>query len=107
MRQIIFENGDVLDVSETSNSVSASVEGLTFAEASALIQKYADHDWSSFDFKRVTERDEKVFHYENRKLDHFELFPANDAFTLRFAIAELTEAEIYKQALEIMMGGAE
>lgn len=100
MRQIIFSNGATKEVSEQSNHLNVTFENVTQEELLELLA--LDQSlWSSFTIRRTSERESMDFHYENHALDHVE-FRGRD---LCFLLRELTEAELNKQALDILLGG--
>ena len=101
MRQIIFANGDVLDISSRSNHLNVIFENVTqekLLELLAMDQSV----WSAFTIRRTTDRETMDFYYDGHALDHVE-FKNND---LCFLLREVTEAELNKQALDILLGGA-
>ncbi len=101
MRQIIFSNGDIKNISERSNHLRVIFENVASEDLMELLTMDTSI-WESFTIRRITERDTKDFPYENHVLDHVE-FRGND---VAFVLRERTDAEIYKEALDILIGGA-
>lgn len=100
MRQIIFANGDIEEISEKSNHLNVIFENVTQERLLELLA-LDPSVWASITIRRVGDRDTKDFHYDNLALDHVE-FKGND---LHFVLREVTEAELNKQALDILLGG--
>lgn len=101
MRQIIFANGDIMTISDTSNHYNLVFENVTQEQRDELLDMNPDV-WNSFTIRRTTEVDTKDFPYENHVLEHIEVRGSKVSVIL----CELTEADINKQALEILLGGA-
>ena len=101
MRQIIFSNGDVKTISEKSNHLNVVFENVT---QEGLLELLAMDPslWSSFTIRRVSGRETIDFFYDGHALDRVE-FKGHD---LCFLLREITQAELNKQALEILLGGA-
>ena len=100
MRQIIFSNGDILEVSDRSNHLCVIFEDVAQEDIMNFITMDASL-WESFTIRRTTERDTKDFPYENHTLDHIEL---KGTCNVLFFLRELTEGELAKQALDILLG---
>ena len=101
MRQIIFANGDEMEISEKSNHYNIIFENVSQEDLMDLLAINPEV-WHSFTIRRTTDVDTKEFPYENHALEHIELRGTDVAFILY----ELSEAELAKQALDILMGGA-
>ncbi len=102
MRQIIFTNGDTYEISEESNHYNVTFENVAQERIMDLLDMNPDM-WKAFTIRRTTEVDTKEFLYENHALEHIEVRGSN----ISFILYELSEADINKQALEILLGGAQ
>ena len=101
MRQIIFANGDTMTISDRSNHYNIIFENVTQELRDELFDMNPEV-WNSFTIRRTTEVDTKDFPYDNHVLEHIEVRGSEVSVIL----CELSEADINKQALEILMGGA-
>lgn len=101
MRQIIFSNGDLKEISEKSNHLNVIFENVTQEELLELLAMDQSL-WSSFTIRRISERETMDFYYDGHALSHVEFRNKDLCFLLR----EVTEAELNKQALDILLGGA-
>ena len=102
MRQIIFSNGDIKEISQSSNHLYIVFENVTQEELLTLLNMDKTL-WNNFTIRRTTSRDVKDFAYQNHNLDHIEFDNNNNVI---FLLYELTEDDLNKQALEILLGGA-
>lgn len=100
MRQIIFSNGDTYDISERSNHINVIFENVTQERLLELLSLDPSM-WTEFTIRRFADRETRDFHYDAHALDHVEFRGSSLCFVTR----EITEAELNKQALEIMLGG--
>lgn len=103
MRQIIFSNGDIVNISDRSNHLDIIYENVASENLLALLTMDKSI-WHSFTIRRITERDTKDFPYTDHVLDHYELDGNGD---VHFILRQRSEEEIYKEALDILMGGDE
>lgn len=94
MRQIIFSNGDVAEVSDKSTHLFIIYENVALGNLLALIT-LSPSVWDSFTMDGTL--------YNNQIFDHVEY---DGRSTVSFALRELTEADASRQALEILLGGA-
>lgn len=97
MRQVIFPNGDVAEVSEKSNHLYIIYENVAPEDPPALIT-LDPSVWNSFTIRRSNMGD---LNYESHVLDHVEY----DGKNVSFALREMTEEDENKAALEILLGG--
>ena len=101
MRQIIFANGDMKEIAERSHHLCIAFENVSQAELMELLA-LDQSVWTTFTIRRITDHDMMDFYYDGHALDHVE-FRNGDLF---FLLREITEAELNKQALNILLGGA-
>ena len=107
MRYIIFSNDEEVEITQSSNHNNVVIKCKTFDQAVNIAKKYSAYDWSYFTIRRVQLNDDRRFEYNNYILDHYRVENIASGPQVEFYPRLLSNEEIYKSALDILMGNEE
>ena len=105
MKYLIFSNDEEVLVSNDSNINGITIECETFDDAVDVARQYSAYDWSNFKIKRVESCYEKEYEYNNYMLDHYLIDADPSGYYVEFYPRIRSNEELYKMALDILIGG--